>query len=150
MAYRVDCPSITHDLKCNFDRSGTPPHPGPNMNNIIQNWKSSTLTGLRKFDNEIGIWLQVLLCWCMLLYISMITWFSNLAKLFFERLDHGNNFENRRSSELNLQIIIIILTLCRRFCCCIRDEEILESLRCYNIELLNISNIECRDCSPDF
>ena len=25
------------------------------MNNIIQNWKSSTLTGLRKFDNEIGI-----------------------------------------------------------------------------------------------
>ena len=109
------------------------------MNNIIQNWKSSTLTGLRKFDNEIGIWLQVLLCWCMLLYISMITWFSNLAKLFFERLDHGNNFENRRSSELNLQIIIIILTLCCCFCCCIRDEEILESLRCYNIELLNIT-----------
>ena len=25
------------------------------MNNIIQNWKSSTLTGLRKFDNKIGI-----------------------------------------------------------------------------------------------
>ena len=44
----------------------------------------------------------------MLLYIS---WFSNLAKLFFERLDHGNNFENRRSSELNLEIIVIILTL---------------------------------------
>ena len=39
----------------------------------------------------------------------MITWFSNLAKLFFERLDHGNNFENRRSSELNLQKIIIII-----------------------------------------
>ena len=32
------------------------------MNNIIQNWKSSTLTGLRKFDNEIGIWLQVVVC----------------------------------------------------------------------------------------
>ena len=47
----------------------------------------------------------------MLLYISMIKWISNLAKLFFERLDHGNNFENRRSSELNLEIIIIILTL---------------------------------------
>ena len=41
----------------------------------------------------------------------MIICFSNLAKLFFERLDHGNNFENRRSSELNLEIIIIILTL---------------------------------------
>ena len=41
----------------------------------------------------------------------MIKWISNLAKLFFERLDHGNNFENRRSSELNLEIIIIIIIL---------------------------------------
>ena len=95
------------------------------MNNIIQNWKSSTLTGLRKFDNEIGIWLQVVVCWT--LYGSMIL-FSNLVNLFIERLDKGNNFENKRSSESTNNDNHNNNT--RRLALLVIDNEILESLHC--------------------
>ena len=69
---------------------------------------------------------RLLYALCFMLYRAMIMLFSNLSKLFIERLDKGNNFENKRSSESTNKHN----NNTWRLALLVFNNEILESLHC--------------------